>query len=202
MNDEQFRALCLQIGQGKQSAMKELDRMIRPRLFGTQIKKGIPPNDAEDIVSDTLLDLWITLRNKWEGNDVDFINDLRISYVWGIARNKRRDHFRRKPPKTEMIENCDETEIQDKTSRKPDEIFEDEKTQEDIIQAIARLPETQRKVLHLEFVEGWTPKQIQAHFGWRAQSTVNHHRNCGLQQLREMLASSTTAKTVRERLCA
>ncbi len=199
---EEFRALCRQIGKGNQSAMNELDRMIRPRLLGTQIKKGVPPNDAEDIVSDTLLDLWITLRNKWEGNDVDFINDRRISYVWAIARNKRNDHLRRKMPEMEMIENCNEAEIQDEASRKPDEILEDEQTQEDIIQATAQLPETQREVLHLEFVEGWTPKQIQAHFKWRSQAAVNYHRNRGLQKLREILASPATAKTVREHLCA
>jgi RNA polymerase sigma-70 factor (ECF subfamily) len=197
---EEFRALCQRIGQGDHSAMQKLFAKLVKPLQGWLREKRVPEGTAEDIVQETFLDLWKQLRQKVDQGNTEFFGTLKIGYVWRIAKNKKIDWLTRTKKEGDQVwldDDDDALQIAD-DSMSPIEAV----AQEQLIHAIAQLPETPRRVLHLEFIEGWTPAQIKDHFGWRSQATVNHHRNRGLQQLRKMLANSMAENAIRESFCA
>lgn len=208
MNDEQFRALCRRMAQGDQSAMAELESAIGKKLLHAQIGKGIPPEVAKEIVNDALLDLWKTLQNHWNQQDIDFINTRRISYVFGIAVNKRKNYFARK---RRDIPIDDEANTDDKAddSMTPDQVLEevqqaieDENDKERLISAIAQLTETQREVVRLHYIEGWSKTKIKDHFNYKSSNAVSDCLKGALRRLRKILASPTTKNAIRESSCA
>ena len=114
--------------------------------------------------------------------------------MFGIARNKRVDYFesRKNHPEHHHVVAIDSDVAMSGEDQKklidPLESVVGISEVEQWVEAIDKLPdETQRRVLHLRFVEGWTPGDIQNHFGWKSQSAVNYHINQGLQNLRKIL---------------
>jgi len=108
---------------------------------------------ADDLLQEAYLRY---LRSGFEGED----DDHRKNYLFRIATNAMRDHFRRKRPET------DEVPERDDAPRHDTEVH----LRSDVGNAMAELSATDRQMLWLAYVEGGSHDEIAAALGLRAAS--------------------------------
>lgn len=139
---------------------------------------------AEDIVSDVLIKLWDTLKEK----EIEYVEALLLKTL----KHKALDHLKHEYIKTEVLHTLSdirqkELEIRISTLEacNPDEIFSCE-VQQIIQQTLARLPEQTRYIFVMSRFENRTNKEI-AELQNITIKGVEYHITKALKLLRESL---------------
>ena len=108
---------------------------------------------ADDLLQEAYLRF---LRSGFEGED----DEHRKNYLFRIATNAMRDHFRRKRPETDEVPERDDSPSHD------DEVH----LRSDVGGAMSELSPKDRQMLWLAYVEGSSHEEIAAALGLRSAS--------------------------------
>jgi RNA polymerase sigma-70 factor (ECF subfamily) len=151
-NDEVLR-LLERIGRADEAAFKTLYRAFSRRLYAYVLRQLGDPAQAEEIVADTLYEIW--------KQPAKFRGDSQFStWLIGIARNKVLMAFRSRRPDTlhEDIE-----EMAESIASEDDGAFEvlaKQQRQEGVLHCMGRLSDDHRECIHLVFYEGLSLSEV------------------------------------------
>ena len=108
---------------------------------------------ADDLLQEAYLRM---LRSGFEGED----DDHRKNYLFRIATNLLRDHFRRSKPETDQVPERDESPGHDEAVH----------LRSDVGRAMAELSPRDRQMLWLAYVEGASHQEVAKALGLRSAS--------------------------------
>jgi RNA polymerase sigma-70 factor (ECF subfamily) len=151
-NDEVLRLLG-RIGQADESAFRELYRAFSRRLYAYVLRQLGEPAQAEEIVADTLYEVWKAPAR--------FRGEAQFStWLIGIARNKVLMAFRsRKPDRLhEDLEAVAETLAADDASAF--DILAAQQRRDGVRHCMDRLSDDHRECVHLVFYEGLSLSEV------------------------------------------
>ncbi len=155
---------------GDRAAFGRLYSSFSPMVYGILLSH-VSRRDAEDLVHDVFL---VALRQLHTLRKVAAFP----GWLAMIARNRARDHHRRKRDAEELPEGIAASDDHSAEASA-------------VLAAIRSLPEAYRETLVLRLVEGMTGEEIAARTGLTPASVrVNLHR--GMKQLRERLCGSNS----------
>lgn len=149
-----LRGLIVRVAQNRDRlAFGELFDHFAPRLKSFMMRKGASAELAEDLVQDALIAVW-TKAQSYEPS-----KGAVTTWVFTIARNLRIDRFRRdgNMPMTELgdyDEPSDAPEGEELLGRKQEDGL--------VARALASIPQEQRDILLLSFVEDMPQSEIAA----------------------------------------
>lgn len=171
---------------GDRSAFEEIFRRYAPILHGMARRQLRSEELARDIVQQTFLHVH---RAR-----LDFRQGARLKpWVFTIATNLVREHFRRsgRRPETSYEEMRDESPSVE-PSVEPVDLAEIQATQLDVGRlrdALGRLPESQRLVIELHWIQGYPFPEVAKMVG-ASVSAVKVRAHRGYQKLRTMVAEA------------
>jgi RNA polymerase sigma-70 factor, ECF subfamily len=159
------------------AAFRELYETFGPRVKAYMMRKGADAGTAEDLAQETLLMVWRKAAL--------YVHDKgsMTTWVFAIARNLRIDRLRREVPWQELpewrlAEPSDEAQ--------PDEAFAEKQRQLRVQAALAELPQDQRQVVALAYIEGLSHSEIAARMGLPL-GTVKSRMRIAYQKVRVAL---------------
>jgi RNA polymerase sigma-70 factor (ECF subfamily) len=151
-NHEVLRLLAL-IGQADEAAFRELYRAFSRRLYAYVLRQLGDPAQAEEIVADTLYEVW--------RQPAKFRGDSQFStWLIGIARNKVLMAFRSRKPdeKHEDIDDVAETVATEDASAF--DILAQQQRHEGVRLCMQKLSDEHRECVHLVFYEGMSLAEV------------------------------------------
>ena len=162
--------------QAEPSAFRELYQTYGPRVKAYMMRCGADAATADDLVEDTLLTVW--RKAALYAGDRGSI----ASWVFTIARNLRIDRLRRELPWQQLPE-----ELMEASGDLPaDEIVYAKERQKRVSAALAELPDEQRTVVTLSFVDGLPHSAIAEQLGIPL-GTVKSRIRLACQRIRQSL---------------
>jgi RNA polymerase sigma-70 factor (ECF subfamily) len=145
-NDEVLRLLG-RIGQADEAAFRELYRAFSRRLYAYVLRQLGDPAQAEEIVSDTLYEVWKAPAR--------FRGDAQFStWLIGIARNKVLMAFRGRKPDSKHEDLDDVAETIASEDAGAFEILAEQQRREGVRHCMDKLSDEHRECVHLVFYEG------------------------------------------------
>ena len=145
-NDEVLR-LLERIGQADEAAFRELYRAFSRRLYAYVLRQLGDPAQAEEIVADTLYEVW--------RQPAKFRGDSQFStWLIGIARNKVLMAFRSRKPDAKHDDLDDVAESIANDDPSAFEILAQRQRHEGVRQCMDKLSSEHRECVHLVFYEG------------------------------------------------
>jgi RNA polymerase sigma-70 factor, ECF subfamily len=153
-NDEVLRLLG-RIEQADEAAFKELYRAFSRRLYAYVLRQLGDPSQAEEIVSDTLYEVW--------RQPARFRGESQFStWLIGVARNKVLMAFRSRKPdaKHDDLDDVAETVAADDPSAF--EILAQQQRHEGVRHCMGKLSNEHRECVHLVFYEGMPLAEVAA----------------------------------------
>jgi len=153
MDNEEVLRLLGRIGQADEAAFRELYRAFSRRLYAYVLRQLGDPAQAEEIVSDTLYEVWKAPAR--------FRGDAQFStWLIGIARNKVLMAFRSRKPdsKHEDIDDVAETAASEEPGAF--QILADQQRREGVRHCMDRLSDEHRECVHLVFYEGMALAEV------------------------------------------
>lgn len=145
-NDEVLRLLA-RIGQGDEAAFRELYRAFSRRLYAYVIRKLGNEAQAEEIVADTLYEVW-KAPERFRGDS------LFSTWLIGIARNKVLMAFRSRKPDALHEDLDDIAEVVASEDAGAFELLAQRQRREGVQHCMERLTDDHREAIHLVFYEG------------------------------------------------
>jgi RNA polymerase sigma-70 factor, ECF subfamily len=153
-NDEVLRLLG-RIERGEEAAFKELYRAFSRRLYAYVIRQIDDPSQAEEIVSDTLYEIWKAPAR--------FRGDAQFStWLIGIARNKVLMAFRSRKPDSKHADLDDVAETVASTEPSAFEMLAQQQRHEGVRRCMDKLSAEHRECVHLVFYEGMALADVAA----------------------------------------
>ena len=145
-NDEVLRLLG-RIGQADEAAFKTLYCAFSRRLYAYVLRQLGDPSKAEEIVADTLYEVW--------KQPAKFRGDSQFStWLIGIARNKVLMAFRSRRPDSRHEDIDDMAESVASEDASAFEVLAQRQRREGVLHCMARLTDEHRECIHLVFYEG------------------------------------------------
>jgi RNA polymerase sigma-70 factor (ECF subfamily) len=151
-NDEVLRLLA-RIAQGDEAAFRELYRGFSRRLYAYVLRRLDDPARAEEIVADTLYEVW-RAPAKFRG-DAQF-----STWLIGIARNKVLMAFRGRKPDHDHEDIADLAETMPAEEPGAFEMLAQQQRHEGVRQCMDRLSDDHRECIHLVFYEGLSLAEV------------------------------------------
>jgi RNA polymerase sigma-70 factor (ECF subfamily) len=151
-NDEVLRLLG-RIGQGDEAAFRELYRAFSRRLYAYVIRKLGNEAQAEEIVADTLYEVW-KAPARFRGES------LFSTWLIGIARNKVLMAFRSRKPDAVHEDLQEIAEVVASEDAGAFELLAQRQRREGVQHCMARLSEDHRECIHLVFYEGMSLAEV------------------------------------------
>jgi RNA polymerase sigma-70 factor (ECF subfamily) len=146
LSDERVVALLREIGEGRESALKELYRAYSRTVYAFALARLRDAAEAEEVVVDTMHEVWRHASR--------FRGESKFStWLLGIARHKLLSLMRSREPEHEEIETFEETLESEEAGAF--EILAEKQRREGVRHCMGKLPEAQRECLHLVFYEGY-----------------------------------------------
>jgi RNA polymerase sigma-70 factor, ECF subfamily len=160
---------------GDADAFNELFLSFAPRVKSYMMRQGADPTTAEELAQETLLMVWrkAGLYSSDKGSA--------STWIFTIARNLRIDRLRREVPWQELPEGHDEISSDDPN---PEDIVSSWERQERTQAALATLPDDQRDVVTLSFLEGLSHSEIAERLSLPL-GTVKSRMRLAYQKIRE-----------------
>jgi RNA polymerase sigma-70 factor (ECF subfamily) len=159
------------------AAFRELYETFGPRVKAYMMRKGADAGTAEDLAQETLLTVW--RKAALYADDKGSMT----TWVFAIARNLRIDRLRREVPWQELPE----TRLAEASAdASPDEALAEKERQARVRAALAGLPDDQRQVVALAYLEGLTQSEIAVHLGLPL-GTVKSRMRIAYQKVRAAL---------------
>ena len=151
-NDEVLRLLG-RIGQADESAFRELYRAFSRRLYAYVLRQLGDPAQAEEIVADTLYEVW--------RQPAKFRGDSQFStWLIGIARNKVLMAFRSRKPDSKHEDIADVAESIASEDASAFEILAQQQRHEGVRSCMDKLSDEHRECVHLVFYEGMALAEV------------------------------------------
>jgi RNA polymerase sigma-70 factor (ECF subfamily) len=151
-NDEVLRLLG-RIGQADEAAFRELYRAFSRRLYAYTLRQLGDPAQAEEIVSDTLYEVWKAPAR--------FRGDAQFStWLIGIARNKVLMAFRGRKPDSKHEDLDDVAETVASEDAGAFEILAGQQRREGVRHCMDKLSDEHRECVHLVFYEGLSLAEV------------------------------------------
>ncbi|HEX6708636.1 MAG TPA: sigma-70 family RNA polymerase sigma factor [Albitalea sp.] len=151
-NDEVLRLLG-RIGQADESAFRELYRAFSRRLYAYVLRQLGDPAQAEEIVADTLYEVW--------RQPAKFRGDSQFStWLIGIARNKVLMAFRSRKPDSKHEDIADVAEVIASEDASAFEILAQQQRHEGVRSCMDKLSDEHRECVHLVFYEGMALAEV------------------------------------------
>jgi RNA polymerase sigma-70 factor, ECF subfamily len=173
-------------------AVEVLFELYADRLFNYVYYHSGHRTQAEDIVSETLYKVLENIPN-YQWRNVPF-----KAWIFRIARNLLIDYFRQRDKKPEVsLDKAEEWNgIGDAGAADGGDIAELISLREDLRLAIARLPEEQRNIFVLRFIEGFDLEQVSSITG-RGIVSIKSLQYRAVRNLRIYLTETDTAESSR-----
>lgn len=151
-NDEVLR-LLVRIGQGDEAAFRELYRAFSRRLYAYVIRKLGNEAQAEEIVADTLYEVWKAPAR--------FRGESQFStWLIGIARNKVLMAFRSRKPDAVYEDLQEMAEVIASEDAGAFEQLAQRQRREGVQHCMERLSDDHREAIHLVFYEGMSLAEV------------------------------------------
>lgn len=163
--------------QADPEAFRELYEAYGPRVKAYMMRRGADPGTAEDLAQETLLTVW--RKAALYADDKGSMT----TWVFTIARNLRIDRLRREMPFQELPE---WRLAQASDEAQPDEALAEKERQQRVQAALAELPDDQREVVSLSFLEGLSHSEIAERLGLPL-GTVKSRMRIAYQKVRAAL---------------
>ena len=153
-NDEVLRLLG-RIERADEAAFRELYRAFSRRLYAYVLRQLGDPAQAEEIVADTLYEVW--------RRPATFRGDSQFStWLIGIARNKVLMAFRSRKPDAIHDDIADVAEIVAADDPSAFEILAQQQRHEGVRRCMDKLSSDHRECVHLVFYEGMSLAEVAA----------------------------------------
>jgi RNA polymerase sigma-70 factor (ECF subfamily) len=153
-NDEVLR-LLERIGQRDEAAFRELYRGFSRRLYAYVLRQHGDPAQAEEIVADTLYEVW-RQPSRFRGES-QF-----STWLIGIARNKALLVYRSRRPDEDHADLDDVAEIIPDEGPDGYARLAEQQRREGVQHCMGKLSEEHRECLHLVFYEGMSLAEVAA----------------------------------------
>jgi RNA polymerase sigma-70 factor (ECF subfamily) len=151
-NDEVLRLLG-RIERADESAFKELYRAFSRRLYAYVLRQLGDPAQAEEIVADTLYEVW--------RQPARFRGDSQFStWLIGIARNKVLMAFRSRKPDSKHEDISDLAETIASEDASAFEILAQQQRREGVRSCMDKLSDDHRECVHFVFYEGLSLAEV------------------------------------------
>jgi len=151
-NDEVLRLLAL-IGQADEAAFRELYRAFSRRLYAYVLRQLGDPAQAEEIVADTLYEVW--------RQPAKFRGDSQFStWLIGIARNKVLMAFRSRKPDQHHDDIDDVAETIAAEDPSAFDLLAQQQRHEGVRHCMGKLSDEHRECVHLVFYEGLSLAEV------------------------------------------
>ncbi|MDW7680290.1 MAG: RNA polymerase sigma factor [bacterium] len=158
---EQDKELAQRIQAGDRQAEHELYSKYHPKIVHHVIRAiGTFNEDCEDIINETLLSVIISIRDGHYDTKMDMALG---SYIYGITRNKVRDHFK-KVKKHSVVDSDVKLQYLHLSVNQEME-YEREEMKNTIRQALSQLKIKYQEVLYLRYFEGLSIEEISEKLG-------------------------------------
>jgi RNA polymerase sigma-70 factor (ECF subfamily) len=151
-NDEVLRLLG-RIAQADEAAFKELYRAFSRRLYAYALRQLGDPAQAEEIVADTLYEVW--------RQPTRFRGDAQFStWLIGIARNKVLMAFRSRRPDEKHEDIAEVAEVMPSEDASAFELLAQQQRHEGVRHCMDKLSDEHRECIHLVFYEGMALAEV------------------------------------------
>ncbi len=153
MDAAELADLVARIGVDRdREAFRRLFDHFAPRVRGFLVRRGLPSAQADDLAQDTMLAIW----RRAESYDV--AKSAVSTWVYTIARNLHIDQYRK-------LARADRVDLTDPSLRPgeipaADELYARGQDASAVSEALLTLPDDQRRVLELAFMEGLSHSDI------------------------------------------
>jgi RNA polymerase sigma-70 factor (ECF subfamily) len=159
------------------AAFRELYETYGPRVKAYMMRKGADAGTAEDLAQETLLAVWRKAA-LYAGDKGSM-----TTWVFAIARNLRIDRLRREMPWQELPEG----RLAEASGEPlPDEAIAEKERQQRVQAALAGLPDEQKDVVALAYLEGLSHSEIAERLGMPL-GTVKSRMRIAYQKIRAVL---------------
>ncbi|HEV7912661.1 MAG TPA: sigma-70 family RNA polymerase sigma factor [Albitalea sp.] len=151
-NDEVLRLLA-RVERADEAAFRELYRAFSRRLYAYVLRQLGDPAQAEEIVADTLYEVW--------RQPAKFRGDSQFStWLIGIARNKVLMAFRSRKPDSKHEDLADVAEIIANEDPSAFDILAQRQRHEGVRSCMDKLSDEHRECIHLVFYEGMSLAEV------------------------------------------
>ncbi|KQP56096.1 RNA polymerase sigma factor [Agreia sp. Leaf283] len=147
---------------------------VAPALLGYFLRRTSDPDDAADLVGETLAEVWRVSR-RMPGE-----REAARMWVFGVARNTLRHHMRGRVRRDALVSTLGYAIAQATGEVSDDDL--------DVRNAIAALPVDLAELIRLVHWDGFTLEQTAAHLGIPASTARSRHARAK-ELLRVALAS-------------
>jgi RNA polymerase sigma-70 factor, ECF subfamily len=180
-NDE-YCGLLARVAEARdRAAFAQLFDHFAPRVKSFMMKKGSTADQAEDLVQETLITVW----NKASMFSTD--RGSVSTWIFTIARNLRIDRLRRERSQLYSdLEDFDAPDLRDGADEMLGRLQEDNH----VSAALAQIPEEQRQLLILSYVEDVPQSEIATRLNIPL-GTVKSRMRLGYQRMRKLLEQMT-----------
>lgn len=160
-----------------EAAFRELYQTYGPRVKAYMMRQGADAAAAEDLAQETLLTVW-----RRAGLYVAEKGSV-STWIFTIARNLRIDRLRREVAWQELPQ---EFEGEATSDPQPDEAYATQQSGVVVREALSALPEEQREVVVLAYIEGLSHSEIAGRLGLPV-GTVKSRMRMAYQKVRTAL---------------
>ena len=161
---------------GDTEAFGQLYDMYADRIYRHIYYRLSNKEDAKDLTQEVFLKAWKALpKYKKTGTPL-------LGWLFTISHNRIIDHYR---TKKDHVNIDDKIVIEDRQKR-PEELLEDQYTQQDIRRAILQLPEIQQQAILMSYIEGLEYSEIAATLK-KSEGNVRVIIHRALKQMRDIL---------------
>ena len=170
------------ISRGDERALAAIYDRYRLILFGLILRILHDRQEAEDVLQETFLQVW--------RRAADFDESRGRAFTWlvTIARSRALDRLRALGSRAKLAEEVGHSPREETGDAAEDALKAEQGTI--VRQALAELPEEQRRTLFLAYFEGLTQTEIAARLG-DPLGTVKTRMRSGLMKLRELLSNQS-----------
>ena len=148
MKEINIELLVQQIQAGKIKKFEKLIDYYKHRLYGYIFKQVRNKEDSEDVLQEVFIKVYRKLDQY--DSEQNF-----TSWIVTITRNTIMDYFRRKKPKSELIDDLDMVD-----SETPEKVFLEKSFSRVLDNKISQLPDKYRELILLKYFEELTYDEI------------------------------------------
>ena len=169
------------LARGDEAALAAIYDRYRLILFGLVLRILRDRAEAEDVLQEVFLQVWR------RASDFDEARGRAFTWLVTIARSRALDRLRAAGSRARLAEGAAQTPRDDTGDAALDAVKSE--TGAIVRQALAELPDEQRRTLFLAYFEGLTQVEIAARLG-DPLGTVKTRMRSGLIKLRELLGQT------------
>lgn len=153
MENHDVLRLLGRIEQGDEAAFRQLYKAFSRKLYAYALRQSSDPAQAEEIVSDTLYEVW-KAPGKFRG-DSQF-----STWLIGIARNKLLMAYRARKHEADHDDVDEMAEVLESDEACGFDVLADKQRREGVLHCMSKLGDEHRECVHLVFYEGMSVAEV------------------------------------------